>query len=204
MRLDKEGEEETSLSYPFLQIPFIDAGDQSREEEIVEGLEKERCASVAEDIDNVVGEKTEKNLINVEEIQKEDCKERKDEKIILGDEEKGRLDGGRLTNSEDEEERVNQDELKQQSILWENGKQSEDCVNSQEEGRKQKTVVVLHQKQRKIPRVETWCGSSTSKIPSAPPLQRSAKAGFPAVSRSGKLSKIGRSSSSPRLREHSR
>ena len=202
MRLDKEGEEETSLSYPFLQIPFIDAGDQSREEEIVEGLENERSALVTEDIDNVVGEKTEKNLINVEEIQKEDCKERKDEKIILGDEEKGRLDGGRLTNSEDEEERVNQDELKQQSILRENGKQSEDCVNSQEEGRKQKTVVVLHQP-RKIPRVETWCGSSTSKFPSAP-LQRSAKAGFPAVSGSGKLSKIGRSSSSPRLREQTR
>ena len=61
--------------------------------------------------------------------------------------------------------------------------------------------------QRKIPRVDTWCSPSISKSPSAPLHQQPAKpASSAAMSSACNLSatKIGRSSSSPWLREHNR
>ena len=209
-----------SLSYPFLQIPFIDApstvdapstGEHSKEEEIVE---KESSAKEEsgreEEIDNVVEEKAEKKLANdAEESQKEekDCKERKDE--TRQDQEKGRSDTNtkRVGNSEEEgeKERVNGDEPQKRDISWENGNQGEG-VNSQEEEDDYKTA----NQQRKIPRVDTWCAPvSMSKSVSAPlHQQHHAKSATPAAAKSsvGKLSatKIGRSSSSTWLRERNR
>ena len=231
MRAHEEGAE-MSLSYPFLHIPFID-GEQARDdEEATEGIEvgdiglekhglpatKERMREKDFD-DLLVG----KSRGNVEESPKErkteDCKEKKEEKVARREEEKERLDEGWFTkkreNSEEEEKRVNQDEWQQQEgIFWGKEKQGEDCVTSREKPDDQQTDVAQHQ--RKIPSVETWCSSSMSNSPSAPLHQstksttstkstKSTKSASPAVSL-GKLSgsKIGRSSSSPRLREHNR
>ena len=236
MRTFKEGEEEMSLSYPFLQIPFIDDAvveEQSMDEEIVEmqpqsSAREERGRK--EEIGNVVGEKLTNDV--EEESQKE---ERKEEK--RGDEEKGRLDPGRSTkkkrwgnSEEEEEERVNGDELQKREILWENENQGEgvNCqgidneervVAHQQRNRKEKekrssissegTIVedlVLsgaHQ-QRKIPRVDTWCSPSISKSPSAPLHQQPASSAAMSSACNLSATKIGRSSSSPWLREHNR
>ena len=234
MRTFKEGEEEMSLSYPFLQIPFIDDAvveEQSMDEEILEmqpqsSAREERGRK--EEIGNVVGEKLTNDV--EEESQKE---ERKEEK--RGDEEKGRLDPGRSTkkkrwgnSEEEEEERVNGDELQKREILWENENQGEgvNCkgedneekvVAHQQRNRKEKrssissegTIVedlVLsgaHQ-QRKIPRVDTWCSPSISKSPSAPLHQQPASSAAMSSACNLSATKIARSSSSPWLREHNR
>ena len=203
MRTFKEGEEEMSLSYPFLQIPFIDDAvveEQSMDEEIVEmqpqsSAREERGRE--EEIGNVVEEKLTNDV--EEESQKE---ERKEEK--RGDEEKGRLDPGRSTkkkmwgNSEGEE-RVNEDEREKREILRENENQGEG-VNGQGEDNGE----MAHQ-QRKIPRVDTWCSSpSISKSPSAPLHQQPASSAAMTSACNLSATKIARSSSSPWLREHNR
>ena len=227
MRTFKEGEEEMSLSYPFLQIPFIDAvgEEQLNDEEIVE-TQEERGRE--EEIDNFVGENTEEKLTNdAEESQKEekDCRERKEEK--RGDKEKGRLGAGRSikkkregNSEEEEEERVNEDERQKKTgrrnqkekekrtrissegtidILWENENQGEG-VNGQGEDNGE----MAHQ-QRKIPRVDTWCSSpSISKSPSAPLHQQPASSAAMSSGCNLSATKIARSSSSPWLREHNR
>ena len=229
MRADEEGAE-MSLSYPFLHIPFIDGEQSMDDEDAVEGIEvgdiglEEHGISATKLLSkermrekDINGVRVGKTGGNVEESRKErkteDCKERKEEKNARREEEKEILDDGWFTkkreNSEEEEERVNQDKWQQQEgIFWGKEKQGEDCVKSREESDDQKTDVAQHQ--RKIPRVETWCSSSMSKSPSAPLHQsikstKSTKSASPALSL-GKLSgsKIGRSSSSPRLREHNR
>ena len=193
MQAHEEGAE-MSLSYPFLHIPFID-GEQARDDEdATEGIEvgdigleehgffaiKDRMRE--KDIDDVLVGKTRGNVKESrKERKREDCKERKEEKMARREEEKEILE----------------------VFLGENGKQGEDCVKSREESNE--TDVAQHQ--RKIPRVETWCSSSMSKSPSAPLHQStmSTKSASPALSL-GELSatKIGRSSSSPRLRENNR
>ena len=189
-------EGEKSLSYPLLQIPFIDGEQEFVVEDCEKCLGKEELSTIKERggiEDNVAAEHT------VEEIEKEreevervgkisENPEEEENKIVI--QERGQDNGKQLTIAAD----VDKDKV---------------AANDNVDEDKDETVAALKQ-QRNIPRVETWSISSTRKSP----LHRSSKSCSPSVSSSvsssvslGKLSagpKIGKSSSSPRLREQNR
>ena len=205
-------EGEKSLSYPLLQIPFIDGEQEFVVEDCEKCLGKEELSTIKERggiEDNVASEQTENTL---EEIEKEEVErvgkmsenpEEEENEIVI--QERGQDNGKQLTIAAD----VDKDKV---------------AANDNVDEDKDETVAALKQ-QKNIPRVETWSISSTRKSP----LHRSSKSCSPSVSSPsstvslsvsssvpssvsssvslGKLSagsKIGKSSSSPRLREQNR
>ena len=205
MKMPACAEGEKSLSYPLLQIPFIDGEQEFVVEDCEKCLGKEELSTIKERggiEDNVASEQTENTL---EEIEKEEVErvgkmsenpEQEENEIVI--QERGQDNGKQLTIAAD----VDKDKV---------------AANDNVDEDKDETVAALKQ-QKNIPRVETWSISSTRKSP----LHRSSKSCSPSVASTvslsvsssvpssvslGKLSagsKIGKSSSSPRLREQNR
>ena len=216
-------EGEKSLSYPLLQIPFIDGEQEFVVEDCEKCLGKEELSTIKEKgglEDNIASEQTENTIEEIEKEREEvervgkisENPEEEENEIVI--QERGQDNGKQLTIAAD----VDKDKV----ALNDNVDKDED-----------ETVAALKQ-QRNIPRVETWSISSTRKSP----LHRSSKTCSPSVSSAvsstvslsvpssvsssvlsvvslsvsssvslGKLSagsKIGKSSSSPRLREQNR
>ena len=158
-------EGEKSLSYPLLQIPFIDGEQEFVVEDCEKCLGKEELSTIKERggiEDNVASEQTENTL---EEIEKEEVErvgkmsenpEEEENEIVI--QERGQDNGKQLTIAAD----VDKDKV---------------AFNDNVDEDKDETVAALKQ-QKNIPRVETCSISSTRKSP----LHRSSKSCSPSVS----------------------
>ena len=202
-----EEEMSTSLSYPFLQIPFIDGEDEEEEDNIedielgsYDRLKEKKKSSVVEKRSNI-----EHFGLDIVEKASDDEVEKqiKEERVKI------RLDDVEVEKSE-EEERLSKISLKPRlsSFTYQDKDQGDEA-----------SIECACRQRRKISKSSTWCNSSSSiimspghlsaKSESKMPVQKSSKtmtkspsANSATKSASLQVSRtpMGKSASSPRLR----